>query len=196
MTDWSDWSAPRDQSVIGICFLGNRWMRVAAWLLAVQLVGILSPVAVVAGRLFSGPHNAPTLEGQYVVKDIVLVAGGSHPIRRGLCHRLGTTEATVAGHPPTWRRIGVQRVVQRQRAPPQATVCSARRTEAASESRRLSAVRDAMCTRRRRFRSGLTRTGRHETKRYFDPNFGGAPDIYWSGSSAQLSVPRVRPTVP
>lgn len=26
------------------------------------------------GRLFAGPHGAPTLEGRYVVKDIVLVA--------------------------------------------------------------------------------------------------------------------------
>jgi uncharacterized membrane protein YkgB len=28
------------------------------------------------GRLFSGPHDAPTLEGRYVLKDIILVAAG------------------------------------------------------------------------------------------------------------------------
>ena len=58
---------------IGICFLLNRWMRVAVWLLAVQLVGILAPLVLLTGRLFAGPYGAPTLEGQYVLKDVVLV---------------------------------------------------------------------------------------------------------------------------
>jgi len=61
---------------IGICLLANRWMRLAVWLLALQLVGILAPVVLLTGRLFSGPHHAPTLEGQYVLKDIILVAAG------------------------------------------------------------------------------------------------------------------------
>ena len=61
---------------IGICLLANRWMRLAVWLLAVQLIGILAPVVLLTGRLFSGPYHAPTLEGQYVLKDIILVAAG------------------------------------------------------------------------------------------------------------------------
>lgn len=61
---------------IGICLLANRWMRLAVWMLAVQLVGVLAPLALLTGRLFSGPHHAPTLEGQYVLKDIILVAAG------------------------------------------------------------------------------------------------------------------------
>lgn len=61
---------------IGICLLANRWMRLAVWLLAVQLVGILAPIVLLTGRLFSGPHDAPTLEGQYVLKDLILVAAG------------------------------------------------------------------------------------------------------------------------
>jgi putative oxidoreductase len=61
---------------IGICLLANRWMRLTAWLLAAELVGILAPVVLLTGRLFSGPHHAPTLEGQYVLKDIILVAAG------------------------------------------------------------------------------------------------------------------------
>jgi putative oxidoreductase len=59
---------------IGICLLANRWMRLAIWLLALELVGVLAPVALLTGRLFSGPHHAPTLEGQYVLKDVILVA--------------------------------------------------------------------------------------------------------------------------
>ena len=49
-------------------------MRVAIWLLAIEFVGILSPVFLLTGRLFAGPHHAPTLEGQYVLKDVILVA--------------------------------------------------------------------------------------------------------------------------
>lgn len=59
---------------IGLCFLANRGMRLAVWLLVGELVGILSPLVLLPGRLFSGPHGAPTLKGQYVIKDIVLVA--------------------------------------------------------------------------------------------------------------------------
>ncbi len=61
---------------MGICLLWGRWMRVAIWLLAVEFVGILAPLVVLPGRLFAGPHHAPTLEGQYVLKDIILVAAG------------------------------------------------------------------------------------------------------------------------
>lgn len=61
---------------IGICLLTGRWMRLAIWLLTIELIGILSPVILLPGRLFAGPHHAPTLEGQYVLKDIILVAAG------------------------------------------------------------------------------------------------------------------------
>lgn len=61
---------------IGICLLANRWMRLAVWLLAGQLVGVLAPIVLLTDRLFAGPHHAPTLEGQYVLKDIILVAAG------------------------------------------------------------------------------------------------------------------------
>lgn len=64
------------ESFIGICLLANRWMRLAVWLLAIEFVGILAPLVLLPGRLFSGPHHAPTLEGQYVLKDFILVAAG------------------------------------------------------------------------------------------------------------------------
>ncbi len=63
---------------IGVCFLigSGPLMRVAIWVLAAQFVGILSPLVIEPGRLFAGPHGAPTLEGQYVLKDVILVAAG------------------------------------------------------------------------------------------------------------------------
>ena len=43
------------------------------YLLVLWTLGILSPAVLLAGRLFMGPYHAPTLEGQYVLKDIVLL---------------------------------------------------------------------------------------------------------------------------
>jgi putative oxidoreductase len=61
------------ECVIGLCLVSGRAMRGAIYLLVVQLIGILSPLVLLPGRLFAGPHGAPTLEGQYVIKDLVLV---------------------------------------------------------------------------------------------------------------------------
>ena len=61
---------------IGVCLLANRWMRLCVWLLAFEFIGILSPVVLFPAHLFSGPHHAPTLLGQYCLKDIILVAAG------------------------------------------------------------------------------------------------------------------------
>ncbi len=61
------------ECVIGLCLVSGRALRGAIYLLVVQLIGILSPVVLLPGRLFAGPHGAPTLEGQYVLKDVILV---------------------------------------------------------------------------------------------------------------------------
>ena len=62
------------ECTIGLLLITGRWLRVAIYLLGAQLVGILSPAVLLAGREFAGPHHMPTLEGQYVLKDVVLVA--------------------------------------------------------------------------------------------------------------------------
>ena len=68
------------ESTIGVCLLAGRFRRVSLVLLSVAMVGILSPLALVPEELFSPrlgvPTYAPTLEGQYVLKDIVLLAAG------------------------------------------------------------------------------------------------------------------------
>ncbi len=61
------------ECVIGLCLISGRGVRGAVYLLCIQLIGILSPVVLLAARLFDGPHGAPTLEGQYVLKDVILV---------------------------------------------------------------------------------------------------------------------------
>ena len=62
------------ECAIGLLLLAGRWLRPAICLLGAPLTGILSPAVLLAGRLFAGPHHMPTLEGQYVLKDVILVA--------------------------------------------------------------------------------------------------------------------------
>jgi uncharacterized membrane protein YphA (DoxX/SURF4 family) len=52
------------ETVIGLCLLTGRALRLGLALLAVALVGILSPLVLRPDQLFAGPFNAPTLEGQ------------------------------------------------------------------------------------------------------------------------------------
>ncbi|MBV9160686.1 MAG: hypothetical protein JO281_03830 [Pseudonocardiales bacterium] len=62
------------ECTIGLLLITGRWLRLAVSLLAVQLGGILSPIVLLTGRMFAGPHHMPTLEGQYVLKDVILLA--------------------------------------------------------------------------------------------------------------------------
>ncbi len=49
------------ECAIGLLLIIGRGLRLAVYLL-------------LSARLFAGPHHAPTLEGQYVLKDVILVA--------------------------------------------------------------------------------------------------------------------------
>ena len=63
------------EATIGLCLLvAGPLLRVAMVLLVPQLLGILSPLVLLPDRVFSGVHHAPTLEGQYVLKDVILAA--------------------------------------------------------------------------------------------------------------------------
>ncbi len=88
------------ECTIGILLVAGKAMRPAIYLLAGQLVGILSPIVLLAPRLFSGPDNAPTLEGQYVLKDIIIVGAAlvlATTLRGG---RLATGTESEAELPP------------------------------------------------------------------------------------------------
>lgn len=62
------------ECVVGLLLVTGVLFRLAAYVLGLQLLGILAPLVLLPGRLFDGPGN-PTLEGQYVVKDVILLAG-------------------------------------------------------------------------------------------------------------------------
>ncbi|ADB35092.1 DoxX family protein [Kribbella flavida DSM 17836] len=58
---------------IGLTLLTGRFLRTGLLVLGMALVGIMSPLVLFFGDLFPG---TPTLEAQYVLKDIVLAAAG------------------------------------------------------------------------------------------------------------------------
>ena len=63
------------ESAIGLSLLTGRYLRLGLGLLGIAMVGILSPIVLFADRLFfSRAGFAPTLEAQYVLKDVVLLA--------------------------------------------------------------------------------------------------------------------------
>jgi uncharacterized membrane protein YkgB len=62
------------ETAIGFSLVTGWYLRAGLVLLGMAMVGILSPVVLFPDRLFAGPHSAPTLEGQYVLKDLVLLA--------------------------------------------------------------------------------------------------------------------------
>ncbi|MFC5266402.1 DoxX family membrane protein [Kribbella qitaiheensis] len=58
---------------IGITLVTGKLLRTGLLVLGFSLVGIMSPLVLFSGDLFPG---TPTLEAQYVFKDIVLAAAG------------------------------------------------------------------------------------------------------------------------
>ena len=62
------------ESAIGLCLLTGRFLGLGLALLGLALVGILSPLLLLTDELFTGPSSAPNLLGQYVFKDLILVA--------------------------------------------------------------------------------------------------------------------------
>jgi uncharacterized membrane protein YkgB len=62
--------------VIGITFLFHATIRIAIALLALQMVGTFMPLFLLRGITFQ-PHGfpyAPTLEGQYIVKNLLIIS--------------------------------------------------------------------------------------------------------------------------
>lgn len=64
------------ESAIGLSLITGRHMRAGLGLLGVAMVGILSPLVLFPDELFRNLPYAPTLEGQYVFKDVVLFSAG------------------------------------------------------------------------------------------------------------------------
>jgi uncharacterized membrane protein YphA (DoxX/SURF4 family) len=63
------------ECAIGVGLLTGRWLRATLLLLFLQMLGTLTPLVLFPGETFVRFPWAPTLEGQYIIKNAVLIAG-------------------------------------------------------------------------------------------------------------------------
>ena len=77
------------ETVIGLTLLTGRFVKVGLVVMAMALVGILSPLFLFPDQMWG--TDGPTLTGQYVFKDIVLAAGGLVVAAHALGARLHQT---------------------------------------------------------------------------------------------------------
>lgn len=61
------------ESLIGLGLLTGRYLRATLFLLALQMLGTLTPLLFFPEETFSIFPFAPTLEGQYIIKNVVLI---------------------------------------------------------------------------------------------------------------------------
>jgi uncharacterized membrane protein YphA (DoxX/SURF4 family) len=59
---------------IGVGLFLGRWMRAVLLLLFVQMLGTITPLFLFPAETFTVFPIAPTLEGQYIIKNVVIVA--------------------------------------------------------------------------------------------------------------------------
>jgi uncharacterized membrane protein YphA (DoxX/SURF4 family) len=64
------------ECAIGLGLISGRFMRLTLLLLAFQMVGAASPLFLFPAEVFTQFPYAPTLEGQYIIKNVVLVSAG------------------------------------------------------------------------------------------------------------------------
>jgi uncharacterized membrane protein YphA (DoxX/SURF4 family) len=64
------------ESLIGLGLIFGIFMRVTLLLLFLQMLGTISPIFLFPQEVFTAFPYAPTLEGQYIFKNMVLISAG------------------------------------------------------------------------------------------------------------------------
>ena len=64
------------ETLIGLGLLTGLFMRATLFLLFVQMLGAMTPLALFPSETFTRVPYAPTLEGQYIIKNLVLISAG------------------------------------------------------------------------------------------------------------------------
>lgn len=64
------------ECLIGIGLISGRFMRATLLLLWLQMCGTITPLFLYPHEVFTRLPFAPTLEGQYIIKNIVLICAG------------------------------------------------------------------------------------------------------------------------
>ena len=86
------------ESVIGIGLIIGRWLRAVLFLLAVQMLGTFTPLVLFPSETFTIFPIAPTLEGQYIIKNIVLI--GAAMVVGATVRGGGVVPEPIAGRQP------------------------------------------------------------------------------------------------
>lgn len=64
------------ECLIGLGLITGWFMRATLLLLFLQMLGTITPVFFFPHEVFTRIPYAPTLEGQYIIKNIVLISAG------------------------------------------------------------------------------------------------------------------------
>ena len=64
------------ESLIGLGLIFGVFMRFTLLLLFVQMLGTITPIFLFPQEVFTAIPYSPTLEGQYIFKNMVLISGG------------------------------------------------------------------------------------------------------------------------
>lgn len=64
------------ECLIGLGLLTGKFLRVTLLLMFVQMLGTITPVFLFPSDVFVRLPYAPTLEGQYIIKNLVLISAG------------------------------------------------------------------------------------------------------------------------
>jgi len=64
------------ECLIGLGLLWGRGLRATLFLLYMQMAGTLTPIVLFPHEVFAKVPYAPTLEGQYIIKNLVLISAG------------------------------------------------------------------------------------------------------------------------
>jgi uncharacterized membrane protein YphA (DoxX/SURF4 family) len=64
------------ECAIGVGLISGRFTRLTLLLLAFQMIGAATPLLLFPGEAFTQWPYAPTLEGQYIIKNLVLASAG------------------------------------------------------------------------------------------------------------------------
>lgn len=62
------------ETLIGLGLILGVWMRATLLLLFVQMLGTITPVFFFPQEVFTAIPYAPTLEGQYIIKNLVIIS--------------------------------------------------------------------------------------------------------------------------
>jgi uncharacterized membrane protein YphA (DoxX/SURF4 family) len=101
------------ESVIGLGLISGRFLRATLFLLGVQMVGTLAPLVLYPSETFTRFPYAPSLEGQYIIKNVVLIGaamvvgstvrGGRivpNPQAADIAESVASTEPATPGRAP------------------------------------------------------------------------------------------------